>query len=113
MIHFYGRAHKHEFPKRDSILRTLNNGDVAVIVDKDTECQYIFTNQMGYWTQVSELASIPTEEAKWIIVMDNFDDGHGNQGYPHCSRCGRGVYRHDAGMWCPFCGASIKNPMRC
>ena len=50
--------------------------------------------------------------AEWVTVVDDFDDGKGNREYPHCSKCGRGVYRHDAGSWCPFCGAAMKNPMR-
>lgn len=50
--------------------------------------------------------------ADWIMVIDDFEDGNGNREYPHCSMCNRGVYRHDAGMWCPFCGAAMKNPIR-
>ena len=45
------------------------------------------------------------------MVLDDFDDGIGNRELPHCSKCHRGVYKHDAGGWCPFCGAAIKNPM--
>ena len=50
--------------------------------------------------------------AEWKIVIDDFDDGLGNRELPHCTNCGRGVYRHDAGSWCTFCGAAMKNPMR-
>lgn len=50
--------------------------------------------------------------AKWVMVIDDYNDGFGNRELPHCSRCGRGVYRHDAGSWCPFCGAAMRNPMR-
>ncbi len=50
--------------------------------------------------------------AEWEMVLDDFEDGKGEQEYPHCSMCNRGVYRHDAGSWCPFCGAAMKNPMR-
>jgi hypothetical protein len=46
------------------------------------------------------------------MVLDDFDDGVGNRELPHCSKCHRGVYKHDAGSWCPFCGAAMKNPMR-
>ena len=53
-----------------------------------------------------------TIETEWVMVFDDFDDGYGNREYPHCSKCGRGVYRHDAGSYCPFCGAAMKNPMR-
>lgn len=56
------------------------------------------------------LADIPF--AEWLMVIDDYDDGVGSRKLPHCSRCGRGVYNHDAGMWCPFCGAAMKNPMR-
>ncbi len=48
--------------------------------------------------------------AEWTLVLDDFDDGLGNRELPHCSKCGRGVYKHDAGLYCPFCGALMKNP---
>ena len=50
--------------------------------------------------------------AEWNMVLDDFDDGLGNRELPHCSNCGRGVYKHDAGLYCPFCGALMKNPIR-
>ena len=50
--------------------------------------------------------------AEWKMVLDDFDDGAGIRELPHCSKCGRGVYKHDAGLYCPFCGALMKNPMR-
>ena len=50
--------------------------------------------------------------AEWKMIVDDFDDGVGNRELPHCSKCGRGVYKHDAGLYCPFCGALMKNPMR-
>lgn len=50
-------------------------------------------------------------KAEWIMATDDFDDGNGSRVYPHCSKCYRGVYRHDAGSWCPFCGAAMKNPI--
>ena len=50
--------------------------------------------------------------AEWKMVLDDFDDGIGNRELPHCSKCGRGVYKHDAGLYCAFCGAIMKNPMR-
>ena len=50
--------------------------------------------------------------AEWKMILDDFDDGLGNRELPHCSKCKRGVYRHDAGLYCPFCGALMKNPMR-
>lgn len=51
-------------------------------------------------------------EAEWEMVIDDFDNGLGEKEYPHCSNCHRGVYIHDAGSWCPFCGANMKNPKR-
>ena len=50
--------------------------------------------------------------AEWTMTLDDFDDGFGTRELPHCSKCGRGVYRHDAGLYCPFCGALMKNPTR-
>lgn len=50
--------------------------------------------------------------AEWVMVLDDFDDGVGIRELPHCSKCGRGVYRHDAGSYCPFCGVNMRNPMR-
>ena len=50
--------------------------------------------------------------AEWKMVVDDFDDGVGNRELPHCSKCGRGVYIHDAGLYCPFCGALMRNPKR-
>lgn len=50
--------------------------------------------------------------AEWEMILDDFDDGVGIRELPHCSNCHRGVYKHDAGTWCTFCGASMKNPMR-
>ena len=61
--------------------------------------------------------SAPTENVKeiiyaeWKMILDDFDDGVGTRELPHCSNCHRGVYKHDAGSWCPFCGAEMKNPM--
>ncbi len=52
------------------------------------------------------------EFAEWKMVIDDFDDGVGNRELPHCSKCSRGVYKHDAGLYCPFCGALMKNPMK-
>ncbi len=50
--------------------------------------------------------------AEWRMVVDDFDDGVGGRELPRCSRCNKGVYKHDAGLYCPFCGALMKNPMR-
>ena len=119
MIRNYGVKYRHEFPNPDVVLQTLEDYGVAVIKDISTEYQYILTPQLRYWTQVSELASvaaamvsIAAKEAEWVMVVDDFENGWGEREYPHCSKCGRGVYRHDAGCWCPFCGSVMKNPMR-
>ena len=45
--------------------------------------------------------------AKWVISIDDFDDGFGEREYPFCSNCHRGVYRHDAKNYCPNCGAKM------
>lgn len=51
-------------------------------------------------------------DAEWVMVIDDFDDGVGNRELPHCSNYHRGVYNHDAGKWCTFCGAAMRNPKR-
>ena len=110
-IHSYGKEYRLDFPDPDIVLQTLGFGDIAVIKEIGTEYTYILTKQSQYWTRVSELAEIVTEEAEWVMTLDDFENGWGEREYPHCSNCKRGVYRHDAGSWCPFCGKSIKNPM--
>lgn len=67
------------------------------------------TRIIGKWEGIPVVKKV---EAEWIMVIDDFEDGKGNREYPHCTNCNKGVYRYDAGNWCPFCGASIKNPMR-
>ena len=57
-------------------------------------------------------ASVKNVYAEWKMVLDDFDDGAGNRELPHCTNCHKGVYKHDAGSWCPFCGSAMKNPMR-
>ena len=49
--------------------------------------------------------------AEWKMTLDDFEDGLGNRELPHCTKCGGGTYRHDAGRWCPFCGSIMKNPL--
>ncbi len=56
--------------------------------------------------------TVAIEFAEWKMAIDDFDDGVGNRELPHCSKCGRGVYKHDAGLYCPFCGALMKNPIK-
>ena len=110
-IQFYGKKYRLDFPDHDVVLQTLDFGDIAVIKETGTEYTYILTKQSRYWTRASEVVETVTEEAKWVIALDDFENGWGELEYPHCSNCNRGVYRHDAGMWCPFCGKSMKNPM--
>lgn len=118
MIRSYGTKYRHDFPNPNVILQTLGN-DIAVIKEIGTEYNYILTKELRCWTQLSELeqiaaamVSIAAEDAEWVMVMDDFENGWGERKYPHCSNCHRGVYRHDAGNWCPFCGTAMKNPMR-
>ena len=59
------------------------------------------------------LASAPAADvrevvhAKWVIAVDDFEDGRGEVETPHCTNCGTGVYRHDALNYCPYCGAKM------
>lgn len=45
--------------------------------------------------------------AKWVMALDDFEDGRGEVETPHCTNCGTGVYRHDALNYCPYCGAKM------
>ena len=116
MIRSYGTKYRHEFPNPDVVVQTLEAGDIAVVKDIATEYNYILTRQLHYWTQVSDLAKVAVEmlknDAEWVMAMDDFENGWGEREYPHCSNCKKGVYRHDAGSYCPFCGKPMKNPMR-
>lgn len=118
MIRYYGTKYKYDFPNPDIVLQTLENYDIAVVKDIITEHQYILTPQLRYWIQISELAqiaasmmSVAAKDAEWVMSMDDFENGWGEREYPHCSNCHSGVYRHDAGSHCPFCGKTMKNPM--
>lgn len=92
-------------------------------VHKGILCQ--FTTEYGYCSKTACTRNYSTNSqnsqtytfngftfAEWKMVLDDFEDGNGNREYPHCTNCNRGVYRHDAGKWCTFCGAVMKNPMR-
>lgn len=85
---------------KEQIVERLDNGQYKSYTDIMIG---VLKHRYGYNYKVG---------AKWNMVADNYDDGNGEQEYPHCSNCHRGVYRHDAGSWCPFCGAAMKNPMR-
>lgn len=72
-------------------------------------------NGEGYRPAYDKLEVVNAKEitfAEWEMVVDDYDDGLGNRELPHCTNCHKGVYRHDAGSWCPFCGTAMKNPMR-
>lgn len=111
MIRDYGKQYLCDFPSSDIVLQTIGYDDIAVIKEKCTEHKYILTKKLGVWTMLVD-AKEP-ENAEWVMALDDFENGWGNREYPHCSNCKRGVYRHDAGSWCPFCGAAMNNPMRC
>ena len=115
MVRSYGIAHRHDFPNHNVILQSLGN-DIAVIKEIGTENEYILAKELHCWTQLSNLAqnaaAMETNDAEWVMALDDFENGWGEREYPHCSNCNRGVYRHDAGSWCPFCGKPMKNPMR-
>lgn len=118
MIRSYGTKYHHDFPNPDTIVQELDNGDIATVKEISTGYNYILTKELRYWTQVSEFAqiaaammSVAVKDAEWVIATDDFENGWGEREYPHCSNCNRGVYRHDAGSWCPFCGKPMKNPM--
>lgn len=113
MIRSYGELYQAEFPSPNMVLRTLGD-DVATVIDRVTGARYILTKNIGLWTELEENQTekriLELSQAEWVMSEDNFENGWGYQSYPHCSSCGRGVYRHDAGSWCPFCGKSMKNP---
>ena len=110
MIRSYGKAYLCEFPNPDVVLQTLTNDDIAVIKEAASEYSYMLTRQLHDWTMLMDVKACIN--AEWVMASDDFENGWGEREYPHCSKCGRGVYRHDAGSWCPFCGSAMKNPMR-
>jgi len=109
MILNYGEAYLCDFPKPDIVLQELNCDDIAIIKDKCTEHKYIINKNLKFWSMLVDVKE--PENAEWVMALDDFENGWGNRKYPHCSNCKRGVYRHDAGSWCPFCGKPMKNPM--
>ena len=118
MVRSYGTKYRSDFPNPNVISQSLNFDDIAVIKEITTGYSYILTKELRCWTQISELskiatpmASIEVKGAEWVMVIDDFENGWGERKYPHCSNCHKGVYKHDAGSWCPFCGKPMKNPM--
>jgi len=83
-----------------------------MICSHETEwCRnHVHCSTCSYYTE--SVGTAGDTYAEWVMTVDDFEDGHGEREYPHCSNCSRGVYRHDAGSWCPFCGKPMKNPMR-
>lgn len=110
MILNYGEAYLCDFPNPDVVLQTLDYADIAVIKEKISENKYILTKNLSALSMLVDVKE--TDNAEWIMAMDDFENGWGEREYPHCSNCKRGVYRHDAGSYCPFCGKTMKNPMR-
>ena len=51
------------------------------------------------------------DKATWVMWLDDFDDDVGERPLPHCGSCGRGVYYHDQGNFCPWCGSPMTNPI--
>lgn len=109
MIRDYGKQYLCDFPSSDIVLQTIGNDDIAVIKEKCTEHKYILTKKLGVWTMLVDTKE--NDNAEWVMAIDDFENGWGEREYPHCSNCHRGVYRHDAGSYCPFCGKPMKNPM--
>jgi hypothetical protein len=107
-----------DFPTPEIVLETLEVDDIAYVKDVNTNRDYILTKGLKLWTMVDDLGLLLAKtnsinvKAEWVMSTDDFENGWGEREYPHCSNCLRGVYRHDAGSWCPFCGTSMKNPMR-
>lgn len=116
MIRTYGPMYRCDFPHPSTVLETLDVGEIAHAKDMATEYDYIITKELKTWTLVDNLGHLLVKqidnEGEWIMAVDDFENGWGEQNYPHCSKCNRGVYRHDAGSWCPFCGTAMRNPMR-
>ena len=110
MIRSYGEAYLCDFPNPDVVLQTLDDDDIAVIKEKVSEHRYVLTRKLNSWLMLVDVKD--PDNAEWVMSVDDFENGWGEREYPHCSNCHRGAYRHDAGSWCPFCGAAMKNPMR-
>lgn len=109
MLYSCAEAYLCEFPNPNEVLNRISPKDIAVIKEKVTQHIYILTHQTKAWLM---LIDKEPDSAEWIMTLDDFENGWGERNYPHCSNCGRGVYVHDAGKWCPFCGKPMKNPMR-
>lgn len=51
-----------------------------------------------------------TGEINFAEWQEDFEGN--NSELPRCSKCRSGVHKQDAALYCPFCGALMKNPMR-
>ena len=105
--------------KYDYVVNTFKNGEPVLIqgsIEAESESDAIkaLVSSGVVYPNGYEFLELKATHllAEWKMVVDDYDEGWGHQKYPHCSNCKRGVYRHDAGSWCPFCGAAMKNPMR-
>lgn len=107
----YGVAHRPDFPNPDDVVSRLDHGEIAIIQEEGTNEYYVLLKPLLAWTKGSIIASAMAKEAEWVMSIDDFENGWGYREYPFCSNCHRGVYKHDAGKWCPFCGKTMKNPM--
>ena len=96
-----------------------NGGDIGEfdIIGKitDKELRNNCLSEMGIEIKKDCSSESGKEESEcgewWEMALDDFEDGLGNRELPHCSKCGRGVYKHDAGPFCTFCGSPMKNPI--
>lgn len=57
MIRSYGVRHFCDFPRPDTILKTLDS-DIAYIKEMGTEHEYILAKPLRYWTKISDLLSV-------------------------------------------------------
>lgn len=110
MVRSYGEMYMWDFPNPDVVLNKLDYGDIAIVKEKISGHEYILNKELDNWAMLIGVKK--NDYTEWVMAVDDFENGWGEQEYPHCSNCGRGVYRHDAGSWCPFCGAAMRNPMR-
>ena len=98
-----------EFPTIEEAHSKLEDADIGIAKDAVADYNYFLTNNMSSWIRV--YLDPESLEGSWEMVIDDFENGWGNRLYPRCSKCYKGVYKHDAGKYCPFCGSKMKNPM--
>ena len=101
-----------DFYVDDFIALNLETNELCIVLSREIKghgggIKYIVTPLNEFKHDI--LADIHL--AEWKMVLDDFDDDVGNRETPHCTNCNRGVYKHDAGLYCPFCGSIMKNPI--